>query len=172
MTVLLADASAAVRAYTGQQFDRSTTTERFRIRRNRVLLTQMPVVSVASVVDLNSNTILFTFDGIDRVQVGTNVPDSFTFEPWVQPITTVDVTYTHGYAEGSLPADITAVVCGMVTRALGVDPLNAATVQEGVGPYSRTIGSVGAAGAVGLLPAERETLDRYRRVGGFVQVGP
>ena len=43
---------------------------------------------------------------------------------------------------------------------------------ETIAGYSYTMGAVGAAGGFGLLADEREILDRYRRKGGFVQIGP
>jgi len=159
-----------VRTYTGQQFTKATTTDKLRIRNGVIRLPQLPVASVSSVVDPNANAVLYTFDGIDRIYTSTNVPDSFTFEPWSTPLRVLTVTYVHGYDD--IPDDIIGVVCSMVSRALGVNPTAAAVVQEAVGPFSRSVGSIGAAGAIGLLPAERETLDRYRIVGGFVQTGP
>lgn len=167
---LLADASATVRTYTGQQFTKATTTDKLRIRNGVIRLPQRPVASVSSVVDPNANAVLYTFDGIDRIYTGTNVPDTFTFEAWSTPLNVLTVTYVHGYDD--IPDDIVGVVCSMASRALGVNPTAAAVVQEAVGPFSRSVGSIGAAGAIGLLPAERETLDRYRSVGGFVQTGP
>lgn len=166
----LADASAKVRSYTGQFLELATTTDTVRVRRGVVVLPQVPVSGVSAVVDLNGNPISYSWDGIDRVRVGANVLDTFSFEPWRTPIATVKVTSTHGYA--TIPDDIVAITCSMVLRAFGVDPTQASTVQEGIGPATRTIGSIGAAGAVGLLPAEMETLNGYRRIGGWVQIGP
>ena len=167
---LLADASATVRTYTGQQFTKATTTDKLRIRRGVIRLPQLPVEEVTAVVDANGNAIAYTFDGIDRLQVGTNVLDSFSFVPWRTPLNVLTVTYEHGYDD--IPDDIVAVVCSIASRSLGVNPTAAAVTQEAVGPFSHSIGSIGAAGAIGFLPAERETLDRYRRVGGFVITGP
>ena len=63
---LLADASAAVISYTGQQFVRATTTAQVRVPSDRkVRLGQLPVHDVDAVTDLNNNQLLFTFDGID-----------------------------------------------------------------------------------------------------------
>ena len=65
---LLADASAAVISYTGQQFVRATTTAQVRVPSDRkVRLGQLPVHDVDAVTDLNDNQLLFTFDGIDTV---------------------------------------------------------------------------------------------------------
>lgn len=61
-----------------------------------------------------------------------------------------------------VPADVVAVVCQIVGRALGTSAAAGAIQQESLGSYSYSIGSAAAAGPLGMLPSERETLDRHR----------
>lgn len=171
---LLEAASAAVRRYTGQQFTRSATTERLRVGRNdRLRLPQRPVNAVTTVetptgIGLAEGS-TWVFDGIDELW--------FSCRPWVGlwyppgvPADVVDVTYDHGYDE--TPADVVAVVCGIVLRAYGSPSEQGGIVQESITNYSYGRGSVGAAGAVGLLPDEKRALDVFRRVGGTITLSP
>lgn len=167
-TVLLGDASAAVRAYTGQEFDQSVTTDRLRVRSGHVRLPQRPITAVASVDDVNGNEVSFTWDQGDRVEITTSVLNDWEIVPRTSPLTYVDVTYTHGYS--SVPADIVAVVCQVAGRAFGRNPEQSGVTQVAVGDASQTFGSVSASGGVGMLPDERAVLDRYRRVGGSAQL--
>lgn len=168
---LLVDASASVRGYTGQQFTLVTNDEvRLRPRNGYVRLPQRPVNAVDSVEDIDDNEVLYVWEGLDRVRVSPNVPDTFAWEPWGTGIPAVDVVYDHGYAE--IPDDIVAVVCSVVLRAMGTDPLSTGVQQESIAGYSYSVGSAAAAGGLGLLPGERETLDRYRSVGGTAWVTP
>ena len=165
---LLADTSANVRGYTGQSFTEETTTQRVKIRNGFVLLPQRPVTAVDTVENTSGTAVSFTWDGLERVYVPAQVPDSFSWEPYRAPLSLVDVTYTHGYE--TVPADIVGVVCGVTLRALGQDPMDGGTTQESIDGYSFSRGTTGAAGGFGLLPDERVVLDRYRRQFGSVQV--
>lgn len=156
---LLKDASAAVRSYTGQEFTAGTTTARFRVKRNEVRLPQQPVTDVTAVVDTNGNSVLFEWDGADRVRVSSNL-DTFAAQPWATGVTLVDVTYDHGYDQ--VPDDIVLVVCQVAGRALGTSPDAAAMSSESLGSYSYSTGGAAASGAAGMLAAERAILDRYR----------
>lgn len=166
---LLEDASASVVLYTGQSFERATTTTRLRVRNGRLRLPQRPVNSVDSVADVNGNTVSFTWDGADVVCVASNL-DSFGWEPWASPINAVDVTYDHGYDE--IPPGVVAVVCQIAARALGRPPDTTGIQQEAIAGYSYTVGAAAAAGAAGMMTDERAVLDRYRRVGGTAWVSP
>lgn len=167
---VLADASAAVRSYTGQDFTASTTTERLRVRRGSIVLPQRPTSAVAAVEDLNANGLPYQWDGLDRLLLTISNLDSFSFVPWSRPIAVVDVTYTHGY--DPIPDDIVGVVCSIVTRALGRRPEDAGIQQESIAGYSYTVGSAAAQGGFGMLPDEKAVLDRYRRVAGWVDGVP
>jgi hypothetical protein len=160
---LLADASAAVRARAGQVFtvveDDEVTLTR---TGGRLILPQRPVTEVASVEDPSGNTVLHNWTtGDDWVDVAANVPDSFAWVPWRGGIQRYTVTYTHGYVE--IPDDIVGVVCQIAARALGRPADQAGITQENIDGYGYSIGSAAASGGFGMLDAEREVCDRYRR---------
>jgi hypothetical protein len=160
---LLEDASAAVRARAGQIFteveDDEVTLER---TGGRVILPQRPVTAVTSVEDPNGTAVMHTWTaGDDWVDVAPNVPDAFAWFPWRNGIRRYTVTYDHGYAE--IPADIVGVVCQIASRALGRPADQAGITQENIDGYGYSIGSAAAAGGFGMLDAEREVCDRYRR---------
>lgn len=165
---LLEDASAAVRAYTGQHITADTTTVRAKVNGGTIRLTQRPVTDVATIEDTNGNDVAFTWYAGEVIQVATNVPDSWAWVPWVDGIAYVDVTYTHGYDE--VPGDIVAVVCQMAARALGQAADDSGKTSETIAGYSYTVGTAAASGAVGLLPDERAVLDRYRRPAGMASI--
>jgi hypothetical protein len=156
--LLLADASAAVRSYTGQHISQSETTSRLRLRGGTVRLPQRPVIDVASVADTDGVDLDVTWVAGDRLVV-TNA----YLTGWV------DVTYTHGYEE--IPSEIIAVVCQIAGRAFGRPADESGMQSETIGQYSYTVGVAAAAGGLGLLNDERAVLDRYARVGGTAWVG-
>ncbi len=169
---LLVDASAAVRNYTGQQFTAGTSTVTVTPQRGIVSLPQRPVTDVTTIEDTDSNDVTFTWytgETVYLYPLGTDVQlDLNAVSPPVAPVT---VTYTHGYAAGSIPEDIVAVVCGVTLRALGRTPLESGVMQQSIAGYSETIGPVGAAGPVGFLAEEKAILDRYARNVGRVLAG-
>lgn len=168
--LLLIDASAKVRGYTRQQITQSTSTDLCRLYGGTmtddsnlsgedtftetlwypavVRLPQRPVTAVTAVVDLDGNALAFRWDGGQLI--GTmGAP--------------VKVTYEHGWAVGDPVYDtVTAVVCSIVGRALGRSPEDGGIQQESIAGYAYTVGAVGAAGALGLLPDEKETLSEIR----------
>lgn len=157
---LLQDASAAVRAYTGQQFTAGTTTARLRPRNGTVRLPQRPVVDVTAVANVEGTDVAFTWDTGDQVAItglGSTVP--FDVEP-IRRVAYLDVTYEHGYE--LIPDDIIAVVCQIAGRAFGRPVQDSGTQQESIGGYSYSVGVAAAAGGVGMLNDERAVLDRYR----------
>lgn len=156
---VLDDASAAVRAYCGQAFDRATTTDRLRFRRGRLRLPERPVVEVDTVEDVAGATVAATWDGLDQLALTTSAAywETNGSPSWDR---VVDVTYTHGYE--TIPDDLVAVVCNIAARSLGVPPEAAPLSGETITNYSYTIGPVGAAGPIGLFDDERAVLDRYR----------
>lgn len=166
---ILKDASAAVRRYVPQTFSAATSTVTLKVRRGRVRLPERPVNTVTAVVDSNGNAVFYTVIG-DVVVFGANVPDDFAWFPWRNGYQTVTVTYTHGYA--TIPDDIVGVVCSIAIRALGRKPEDSGLTNESIQGYSYSIGAAGAAGGFGMLADERMILDTYKRVGGYVQVGP
>lgn len=172
VVALLADASAAVRLYTGQQFTEATTTAVFKMRRGVVRLPQRPVTAVASAVDINAQPVLYSFDGIDSVYVSVLALGSFAFEPWLVEPSTVTVEYTHGYPIAELPEALVGIVCQIVMRALGQAPDQAGITSESIAGYSYTIGVASATQAFGLLPGEKDALDRFTRSVGMVEMQP
>lgn len=162
---VLGDVSASVRRFTGQDFTQATTTDRLKVRRGQVRLPQWPITAVSAVVDTNANSVLFNWVDGDMVTISPNL-DSFSFEPWSNGFTHVDVTYTHGYAD--LPDDLVGIVCQIAARVMGSPPELSGRQSEELGDYSYTLGAAAAAGPIGLLPAEREALSMFKRPGSPV----
>lgn len=168
---LLADASSAIRSYTRQTISAvADDAVRLQVRRTHVRLPQRPVTALDAVSDPNGNPCLYRWNGFDIIHVAGNVIDTFAWVPWVTGMPYVDVVYDHGY--DPIPDDIVGVGCSMVSRALGRDPIDAGITSETIAGYSYSIGSAAAAGGFGMLPTEREVLDAYRRVGGWVDQLP
>lgn len=158
---LLRTASATIRNHTGQLFTKVENDVRtFKVKRGKVRLPQRPVIAVTSVKDSNDNTLLFQFDGDDTLKTSTNL-DPFSYVPWVNGIQAVTVTYSHGYE--AIPDEIIGVMCSVVMRSLGREPVDAGITSETIAGYSYQVGAVGAAGAVGLLDSERKVLDTFKR---------
>lgn len=169
---LLADVSAAVRAYTGQEIEESTdSNKRLRVRNGVVRLPQRPVTAVASITDEDGNTVGYTWDGLDRLRVDSRPIDGFERNyslTFPYRVDTVLVTYTHGFS--TIPADIVAVVCQIAARAIGSPATESGITQEALGAYSYSRGGAAGAGPFGLLADERAVLDRYRTPIGNIQV--
>ena len=155
--LLLGDASAAVRAYTGQQFTAATTTARFAVRGNTVRLPQRPVTAVTAVKDTSGTAVGYSWF------YGHTV--TLTAGPWSS---FVDITYSHGYAE--IPGEIVGLVCNLVGRSMSTLPDETGYQSESIGTYSYSIGPAAASGPFGLLNDERAVLDRYRSVGGNIRI--
>lgn len=159
---LLDDASAIVRAYTGQTIDAvADDTVRLKARRGRIRLPQRPVTAVTAVADVDANDVAFYWPGLGEiVALGVNRSGdtpSNTYDVF-------DVTYSHGYPD--VPDVIVGIVCQVVARALTVDPDSTGYQGETIEGYSYTVGAAAAQGAAGLLAGEREVLNLFRRVGG------
>lgn len=170
VAALMADASARVRNYMRQDVSEATTTATLRVRNGRVRLPQRPVTDVDTVLSINGDPVIYQWDGSDSISSMSNVPDSWAWEPFTSGIQTLTVTYTHGY--DPVPDDIVAVTCSVVMRALGREPVDAGIQSESIQGYSYTLGAIGAAGGLGLLDSEKETLDAYCRVGGQISTAP
>jgi hypothetical protein len=165
---ILADVSAAIRAYTGQTFEVVETTEVVKIRSSGVaILSQRPVLEVSTVADHNENDVTFSWlEGDDRIHLSPQVPDTFSFVPYRTPLRKVRVTYEHGYE--TVPPVVVGVACSIALRALGQTPTDGGTVEEQIDDYRYRLGSAAGAGGFGLLPDERAALDPFRRtLGGF-----
>lgn len=172
VTALLDDASAAVRAYTGQEFTLvADDVARIRARNGVVRLPQRPVVDVTATTDVDGNSVEFDWDAGDTVSIaGLSPIVRFDVEPFTTRTPWIDVTYSHGYA--TVPPDIVGVVCQIVGRAFGRPADATAVTQESIAGYSYSIGGAAAQGPFGLMSNEREVLDRYRRPLGVIRVAP
>lgn len=144
---LLDDASAAVRAYTGQLISAGTSTVTAFPRLGEVKLMQRPVTAVTSVTNADGDDVAYCFDGVDRLY-GLAWPG------------TVTVDYAHGWA--SVPDDIIGVVCSIVQRSLtaAADP---GITAESIAGYSYSRGPITASGPWGLFDQEKLVLRRYQR---------
>lgn len=144
----LADASALFIQRAVQKFEQGDSVVRLFPRDGVVRLVQRPVIAVSSVTDIDGNTIDFTFDGHQSIyDLGSYTP--------------VTVTYEHGSI--NIPADVVAVVAGMVARTLSISPDAAAGVQQqSVGPFSQSYAAWAVGGQVMMSPVEAKVADAYR----------
>ena len=147
-TAYLEDASALFVQRAVQKFEQGESSVRLFPRDGVVRLIQRPVISVTDVKDLNGNVIDFTFDGHQSIY------DLGSFTP-------VSVTYEHGSI--TIPADVIAVVAGMVARTLSINPDAASGVQQQtVGPFSQSYAAWAVGGQVMMSPVEARVADAYR----------
>jgi len=168
--LLLGDASAAVRTYTGRTFEEAERTVRVRARTNLVRLADPPISAVSAVADIDGNDVSYRWDGLDTVYLWPLGDVRFDLDVPTRWPQVVDVTYTAGADD--VPDAVVAVVAQVAARAFGVNPQDSGHQQESIAGYSYSVGTAAASGAVGLLKDEREVLDRYRRVGGVAWNGP
>lgn len=168
--VLLEDSEAVVQAYTGQQIESGTSTVRLKVKNGRVRLPQRPVTSVDLVEDMNGNELSPTWYAGSEIDFYAYPLNEFEIEPFTYPMQYVDVTYDHGWA--IVPQEIVAVVCQIAGRAFGRTPDEGGVQQESIAGYSYSVGSAGASGPMGLLPAEKQILDKYRVAIGNIRVAP
>lgn len=175
---LLADASALVRAYTGQDFSQSTSTDVLRGRGGTIILPQQPAVDVTAVVAVGGDGIPdlplvdWFWDGLDTIRLGPgnfviNLPESW-INDWDGYPGTFRVTYSHGYAE--VPPDVLAVVCGMALRTLTAPSMTGGVTSETIGDYSYRLGAGANNTAASLTADDRGMLDRYRLRATTLQV--
>ncbi|MEV0830893.1 MULTISPECIES: hypothetical protein [Streptosporangiaceae] len=177
MDALLADASALVRSYTGQNFGPATSTVTLRSQAGMILLPQRPVTGVTSVTAIGINgapdvgIVDYWWDGLDKIRLGEgtfviNLPEIWWDEDDGYP-GTYRVVYSHG---AEVPPDVVMVVCGMVLRTVTAPTAVGGITSETIGPYSYRLESAGVGTMVSLSEAERKTLDRYRRTTGMISV--
>ncbi|MFE4857379.1 hypothetical protein [Streptomyces sp. NPDC056670] len=174
---LLADASAVVRAYTLQDFQRvDHETVVLRGQLGEIRLPQRPVIDVTAVVALGAGgapdipVVGWQWDGLDIVRTAPNSPVINLPELWYEDDvvaypSTYRVTYSHGQTDA--PADVVAVVASMALRTLTAPTLAGGVTGETIGPYSyRTDGSGVGTGIV-MTQADQQILARYRRKQGM-----
>lgn len=162
---LLTDASGAVRAAANGQIISLIEDDEVALRPycGRVFLPQVPVVDVTAIEDADGNDVEFIWEQGDTfVIVAGGRINRFDYELVIGvPPPRLTVTYTHGY--DPVPDEIIGLVCQIAGRALGTPATSAGVTQESLGAYSYSIGSVAAAGPLGLLDSERVIAGRYRR---------
>jgi hypothetical protein len=144
----LADASAMFVQRAVQKFEVSESTVRLFPRDGVVRLVQRPVIEIVNVTDIDGATIDYTYDGFQSIyELGTYSP--------------VIVNYDHGSA--TIPADVVAVVAGMVVRTLLIpDDAAAGIQQQSVGPFSQSYANWAVGRQVLMSPSDIEVADYYR----------
>lgn len=178
-TALLGDASALIRAYTGQDFTEVTDDEVvLRVQGGIVRLPQRPVTAVSSVVAIGGAgmpdvvVIDYIFDGVDQIRVGEgsfiiNLPEIWWDDDGYPG--TFRIVYSHGYTQA--PADVVAIECGMVLRTLTAPTMAGGVTGETIGSYSYRLDAAGAGTSVMMSSDDRKALARYRRSEGMIKVG-
>jgi hypothetical protein len=176
---LLNDASAMIRAYTGQEFDEVTgDVAVLRAQSGVVRLPQRPVTAVSSVVALGGGlapdvTVTdYVFDGIDQIRIGEgayviNLPAIWWDDDGYPG--TFRVTYDHGYP--TVPADVVAITCGMVLRTLTAPTSQGGVTSETIGSYSYRLDAPDTGLLVTMTKDDRQALARYRRTEAMIKVG-
>jgi hypothetical protein len=160
---LIAMVSARVVSYTGQRFDEASETITVYPVDGIARLPQRPVTAVASVVKdgtlLDSSLYAWTANGYLRPVQSTDA--AWLLETW--PSCQLVVTYTHGYAAGDLPADVSMVVAEIVAERWLAGSQNAeGLVSESIDGYAAAWGS-SSSPASALSPDHKQVLDAYRR---------
>lgn len=170
---LLEDASSLIRSETKLNFTRIDDDVQILPANGRVIhLPKRPVHDVTRVVavgvpptqDLVMPQGTWAFDGIDQIEIQTNLgwvinlPEVWSTEDWAG-VGTYRVTYSHG--SGTVPADIKGLVCYMTNRTLTA-PSIAELVSEsiGAGDYSWQAqqGTGGMGTGVRLTTGDRDKL--------------
>lgn len=147
-TAWLADASAMFVQRAVQKFEVTESTVRLFPRDGVVRLVQRPVIEVVSVTDLDGVELDYTYDGFQSLyELGSYSP--------------VIVNYEHG--SDTIPADVIAVVAGMVVRTLLIpDDAAAGIQQQSVGPFSQSYANWAVGRQVLMSPSDIEVADSYR----------
>lgn len=179
-TALLADASALVRAYTRQDFQRvDHDTIVVRGQQGEIRLPQRPVIDVTAVVAIGAGgapdipVVGWQWDGLDTIRTAPNSPVVNLPELWYEDDVvaypnTYRVTYSHGAAD--VPSDVMAVVAAVVLRTLTAPTMAGGVTGETIGPYSYRTDGTGVGTGVMLTEADRQILARYRRKQGMSMV--
>lgn len=176
---LLADASALMRAFTGQDFEPvAGDVIILRPVGSMLRLPQRPVTAVTSVaaVGPDGSTIGslsgWTWDGRDKIDLTCAERAGSWPVNWRDPLPdTYQVNYDHG--ETPIPAIVVATVCAMVLRTLLSPSMTAGMVAERIGAYNYQLQQgAGAAGAsVTMTEADEKAVRRYGpRRAGTIQV--
>lgn len=180
-TVLLGDASAAVRGYTKQTF---TAVEDDAVILRPVgaflELPQTPVTAVTEVRGISdAGAVLdplsgWTWDGLDRVDIASVGFRYFAdpWWPWPNGPESFRVLYDHG--DDVVPDDVIRVVCGMVLRVIFAPSAVEGMSSERTGQYSYQMSQQTNGGSPGITVRLSETdkadLSHYRPIAGSIQV--
>jgi hypothetical protein len=144
--LLVENASALIRTYCQQTFDRvvDDLVELRGTSSERLMLPERPVIEVTSVY----------LDGFE-VDDWSRVRDRlWRSGGWGGPSSSVEVSYTHGFAPNSPTMLTLRSICLSVAYRMSVNPATA--TQQTIGDFNQSF----AAGA--LTAAEQAMLDRYR----------
>jgi hypothetical protein len=168
VAALIADASAAARRISKQEFTIRQSTVGIRPIGYKLRLPQSPVISVDEISIRLPNSLTtvtipgWYWDGSDEVWLTDggsiiNLAEELLFVlQWQTP--TCLTTYTHGYTE--VPDDVVGVVCSMVNRIITAPGLGG-VISESVGEYSYRLSDAAAQGTMGLTEAETKILRSY-----------
>jgi hypothetical protein len=168
----LAEATAAIRNYTGQYLSLVTgDVVTLDGRGARLFLPELPVISVASVVEDGAALVATTNYKLGLYGILHRINGR-----WLSGVQNVVVTYTHGYAE--LPDDIVNICTRAASRAYQAG-LTAVENDAALGVASKQLGDysvayqsdqgggvsdglMGASGARLLLMSEKDILNKYK----------
>lgn len=179
LEALLTDASALIRAYTGQDFSETVGAEvTLRAQAGLIRLPQRPVTAVSAIVAIGGNgapdlTLAdWWWDGLDLIRIGAgeyviNLPEQWWDDEDGYP-GTFRITYSYGYA--TPPGDVVAVGCGMVLRTLTSPSMAGGVSSETIGPYSYRTEAPGLGLGIVMSDSDRKILARYRRTTGMISV--
>lgn len=173
----LADASALVRRYTGQQFEVVTgDTITLRPVGSHLRLPQRPVTAVQQVAIIDCDgqpgdpITGWCWDGADKIRITGSIIKGIDdpWWPWNATPETFQVVYDHG--DAVIPPDVVAVTAGMVLRVLTAPSQTAGMVSERVGQYFYQLqqGSGSAGLMVRMTEADKDALRRYRRTASTI----
>ena len=170
----IAEATEAIKNHCHQQIERMTETITLDCEGGyRIFLPEIPVVSVASVVEDGETLVVDDDYKLGQYGILRRVGDD-----WAIGTQIIEIAYTHGYA--TIPDDVVGVCTRAASRAYQAG-LAAAAVGAVAGVASMTLGDysfslgTGAGGGAGegvmgasaarmLLLSEKDFLNRYRYV--------
>jgi len=168
-----------VRSYAGRGFEHVDDDEQvLRVVGGKITLPRTPVTDVTRVVAVSGRDDVpdipiadWAWDGIDSIRIGEgtfviNLPAVWWDDDGYPGA--YRVTYSHGYQQ--VPADVVAVVCGMVLRTLTAPTMAGGVTSETIGSYSYRLETPGAGLMVTLSQDDRRVLDRYRTTVHTVKV--
>jgi hypothetical protein len=168
LPALLADATAELQAYCGHSIVRVDDDQiLLHGSHGRLLLPGRPVVSVTSVELFDRGEWLavagWSWDGLS----GIDLRGAHLAQAPKADTQTYRVTYSHGWALGSIPPLLVTKACAMVARVLTAPSPIDGVVSESIGQYSYQLqqGMGGAGTAVRLSANDERVLARagFRR---------